>query len=417
MDIERLDRLRSKNNFLKVISMLLIFIAVLVGYWFYENYHKTTVQYENLWVAQVEKGDLVLSAKASGKIKTIASYIITSKVSGTVVKINKDIGELVKKNDVVLIIESEVLRQRVRDTQNRLNQAQAKHSILLADLNIQKLNIETEIFKIENTIEMQKLKLNAKEILNKKGIISEIDFSQARLEVISLEKELSFAKKKFKSFDESKESKILSDLLIVEQLKQQLEIELKLIENMTIRATKRGVITKINVGIGEHVDIEQSIVELNDNSKFNATLYVNEAFANKIQYNQKVEVEILDKIVEGHIKTINPQVKNNAIEIEVKFDNDLPKGARADMNISGLIIFNTLINTLWVTKPQGVQTEQKYKVFVLDKDKNYARKKEVMFGKSSNNRVQILEGLTQGQNVILNELDEISQKFERIEIR
>jgi len=417
MDIERLDRLNKKNR-LKNASVLFIIIFLIgIIYWFYNNPNlNQSIKLKDLWISKVEKGDLIISAHAVGKLKTVNNYLITSKVSGTVSQIKKNVGSLVTQGELILILKSETLKQKITETQYNLNQAKAKHQILISDLNIQTLNNESNLFKLKNTIAIQKLKLNAKEKLEKKGIISEIDIQKNRLEVKNLEKELSFEERKIKSFKNSKASKISADLLIIEQIQHKLETEKQLIEDMTIRASMNGIINKIYVKFGEHVIVGQSLVELNDNVKLNAIMLVNESLANKIQYNQEVEIKVLNTTIKAHIKSINPQIKNSSIEIELEINDNLPKGVRADMNVTGDIIFSEIKDTLWVTKPQGISEDQIHSIFVLDEEKKSAFKVEVKFGKESNNKIQILRGLKFGQSIIVNKIDDINQNLKEIEI-
>ena len=205
-------------------------------------------------------------------------------------------------------------------------------------------------------------------------------------------------------------------MLIIEQTEQKFQNELKLLSGQQIKGDFDGVINKVNVAFGEHVSIGQSLVELNDNSNLNAVVQVNESFGSQIQYGQEVKVEVLNNIIKAHIKSINPQIKNNSIELELAFDAPLPEGVRADMNVTGDIIFSQIKDTLWVTKPQGVMKEAVNAVFVFNEAEQSAVKKEVHFGKESNNKIQVISGLELGESVLINQVENINQNTTKIEV-
>lgn len=417
MDVDRLDRLNRKNK-VKQVTLLVISLLVLTALiWLYNRTDEINrFNLDDLWIEQVQRGDLTISAKAVGKLKTANKYLITSQVSGTVTAIEKNVGSLVKQDELILTLESETLKQQAKESEYALNQAKASHQILVSDLDVQSLNNESNLFKLENKLEIQKLKLARKESLAKKGIISEMDILEARMAVNNIEKELSFENKKAKSFEKSKSSKLAADLLIIEELEQKLQNELKLLSGLQIKGSFDGVINKVNVAFGEHVSIGQSLVELNDNSKLNAVVQVNESFGSQIKYGQEVKVDVLNSIVRAHIKSINPEIKNNSIELELSFDETLPEGVRADMNVTADIIFSQIKDTLWVTKPQGVTKETVNKVFVYDEFEQSAVKKEVFFGKEGNNKIQVINGLALGESVLINQVGNIDQNSVEIEV-
>ncbi len=405
MDIERLDRLHKKTRIKKLVLLLGFGTALLIIYWLFKFNNTNAVDFSDLWLAEVQKSNFIISVQTSGKLQAINNYIVTSKVSGIVTNINKSVGSFVQKGEVILTLDSENLKQKIKDTQYQLIQAQAKHEILTSDLKIQELNLESKIFSLKNTINIEKLKLEAKEKLNKKGIVSEIDMLQFRLKVKNLEKEYTFEQNKLKSFKQSKTSKIRADNLIIQQVQQKLKNQEKLLTSLIIKSSNEAIVNKIPVALGEHVDLGQALLELNNNKEYKAILYVNETFANRIHYNQAVIVTVLNKHIQAHISSINPKIQNHSIEIEITFEDVLPQGIRADMSITGEIISSKIPNTLWVTKPQNTNAHHTESIYVLDKSEKYISKQIVQFGEESNNKIQILNGLTKKQKIVINQID------------
>jgi HlyD family secretion protein len=82
---------------------------------------------------------------------------------------------------------------------------------------------------------------------------------------------------------------------------------------------------------------------------------------------------------------------------------ELPKGARPELSVDGTIENERLDDILYVGRPAYGQAESTIGLFRLLEDGETAVRVQVQLGKSSVNTIEILEGLQQGDQVVLSD--------------
>jgi multidrug efflux pump subunit AcrA (membrane-fusion protein) len=112
---------------------------------------------------------------------------------------------------------------------------------------------------------------------------------------------------------------------------------------------------------------------------------------------------------------VDPAVQNGTVTVDVKLTGELPKGARPDLSVDGTIDLERLDNVLYVGRPAFGQENSTIGLFKLDSDGKGAVRVPVKVGRASVNSIQILEGLREGDTVILSDMSR-SDSTERIRL-
>jgi HlyD family secretion protein len=97
-------------------------------------------------------------------------------------------------------------------------------------------------------------------------------------------------------------------------------------------------------------------------------------------------------------------------------EGDLPRGAVPDLSVDGTIEIERLDNVLYVGRPAFGQDQSVVQLFKKDPDGAGASRVQVKLGKSSVNTVEILEGLAEGDTVILSDMS-AWDSFDRVRLR
>jgi HlyD family secretion protein len=181
-----------------------------------------------------------------------------------------------------------------------------------------------------------------------------------------------------------------------------------------------GVVTQLNISKGRYVDIIDPLIIISDMSELQVRLEVDEYYISDIETGQDVIIfpkAYEDKEVKGLVRYISPYAerKNNEniddVSIEVivdiiNFNNILKPG----YTVEAKIITERKAETLIVPYEAVLQDEaNRDYVYIVGTD-NKAIKKYVLIGKELDLEVELLEGLDEGDVVILNPNEEISSK-------
>jgi multidrug efflux pump subunit AcrA (membrane-fusion protein) len=146
-----------------------------------------------------------------------------------------------------------------------------------------------------------------------------------------------------------------------------------------------------------------------------AELKVAETQARDVQIGQPASVDTHNGIVAGTVMRVDPAVQNGTVTVDVKLMGDLPKGARPDLSVDGTVDLERLENVLYVGRPAFGQENSTISLFKLDPDSKGAVRVPVKVGRASVNSIQVIEGLHEGDTVILSDMSR-SDNTDRIRL-
>jgi HlyD family secretion protein len=109
-------------------------------------------------------------------------------------------------------------------------------------------------------------------------------------------------------------------------------------------------------------------------------------------------------------------VQNGTVTIDVALPPDLPRSARPDLSIDGNVVIQRLDDVTYVGRPAYGQANQRVGMFKVVEDGQYAERVNVMLGASSVNEIAVLEGLQEGDIVILSDMSQWDG-FDRVRLR
>ena len=102
--------------------------------------------------------------------------------------------------------------------------------------------------------------------------------------------------------------------------------------------------------------------------------------------------------------------------MDISIDEALPNGARPDLSVDGTVEIENLKNILYVGRPAFGQPQTTVGLFKLTEDGTEAVRTSVKLGRFSVSSVEVLQGLKEGDRVILSDTSAWSS-YERIRLK
>lgn len=190
-------------------------------------------------------------------------------------------------------------------------------------------------------------------------------------------------------------------ILQFESLVAQKKQVLQSIEHMQIRAPFGGKIENVLVEKGSYVSYGTVLGDLLDISTLKLKVYLSEKQAFSVRAGESVNINspVLKQPVKGQIKTISDKADaTGKFAAEVHFANHgavLKAGMIADVAFAS----GTVVKGLSIPVSALVGTAAQGKVFVVNG--KLAGQRSIRIGASTSDRVQVLEGLRAGEQVII----------------
>jgi HlyD family secretion protein len=357
-------------------------------------------------LAKVEKGDLAKSVVATGKIEPITKVEIKSKASGIVKKLHVEYGDKVKKGQVLAELDKEEIQARVEQARAQLEASSASLNGTRADLVRAKVDAEGP------DVPLLKRAYDRAQRMATDGVVSAsaLDDAQKNYEM-SLNKQ-NVAKAQLQVLQAKigqAQGQMSQDRANLKQLDEQLGYT-------TIESPIDGIVLSRDVEIGDAVSsilvlgsTATLVMTLGDTSEVYVKGKVDESDIGKVYLGQPARIKVesfKDKTFTGKVTKISPMgvEKDNVTTFEVRVSINNPEGVlKAMMTANAEIILEEHKNVLQI--PEGsilYDKDKKASVEVPDrKAKEGKRKIAVNIGISNGAKTELLQGLKEGDQVVL----------------
>ena len=357
-------------------------------------------------LAKVEKGDLAKSVVATGKVEPITKVEIKAKASGIVKKLYVDAGDRVKKGQLLAELDKEEIEARVAQAKAQLEASQASAKGTEADLERAKVDAEGV------DVPMLKRAYDRAQGMAKEGVVSAsaLDDAQKNYE-LALNKQ-NVAKAQLlvlKAKIGQAQAQVMQDHANLQQLEEQLGYT-------TITSPIDGIILSRDVEVGDAVSSilvlgssATLVMTLGDTSEVYVKGKVDESDIGKVYMAQPARIKVesfKDKNFNGKVTKISPMgvEKDNVTTFEVRVSINNPGGElKAAMTANAEIILEEHKNVLQI--PEGsilYDKDKKASVEIPDeKGKEGKRKVAVNIGISNGAKTELLSGLKEGDQVVL----------------
>jgi len=171
------------------------------------------------------------------------------------------------------------------------------------------------------------------------------------------------------------------------------------VDNSTIwtDTVKRGPMLRQVRGLG-------TLVRAEDSAGLVARVVLPVVQTADVKPNQTATIDTRKGLVKSHVTGINASSSNETRTVYVSLDGPLPEGAGVDLPIDVTIDIEKLDNILYVGRPVHATANSTISLFRLAKDGAEAERVSVKFGRSSVNSIEVLDGLKEGDKVILSDM-------------
>jgi hypothetical protein len=103
---------------------------------------------------------------------------------------------------------------------------------------------------------------------------------------------------------------------------------------------------------------------------------------------------------------VDPSVLAGTVTVDVRLEGPLPKGARPDLSVDGMIELERLEDVLYVSRPVHGQADSTIGLFRIESGGKKAVRVQVGLGRSSVSTIEITRGLEIGDEVILSDMSQ-----------
>lgn len=364
------------------------------------------VDKDALLFATVEQGDMKVRVRGTGALASKDIRWLATDVAGRVERIVTKAGAKVAKGDLILELSNPQLVQQMQDAQWQLEERQAETKALEVSLESQLLDQETVVLNEQLNYERAKLTFDAENTLLTQGVIaiSKIKHQEAKIEVKRFKRRWELEKKRLAKRKENLRAQRLSYDAKLQRLRYSLARVRKQVDNLMVRASMDAIVQEMPLELGQQVNPGNNLARLARSGLFIAELRIPEKLIKNVKLTQSVTIDTRSSKINGTIIRIDPAVVNGTVQVDVDLHGTLPIEARPDLTVDGIVDIADISNTLYVKRPMFARNDSAAKVFVLDASSQYVTKRDIIYGQTSNQYIEIKSGLKPGDSVVVSDV-------------
>ena len=356
-----------------------------------------TISRERLRIATVTEGPFVHDVSAQGTVVAAVSPTLFAVAPGSI-SYQVRAGDTVKAGQVLAVLASPTLDneyQRERATLESLNTALQRQGI---EIRRQNLRNQEQGDLADVQIRAAERELQRAQAAWDKGAIAERDLRRAQDDRetarLSFEHARQTADLERESLDLDMRSRRLDrdrQALVVSNLKRR-------VDELNIRSPVDGMVANLAVADKANVAENAPLLMVVDLSAFEIEFQVADVYARDIKAGMEAEISLDGQDYKGVVTAISPEVRSGQVTGRVKFAGGQPPGLRQSQRGSVRIVIEQRAMAVKFERSSDIVSGTRA-VYVVEGDT--AVLTPVELGAASVGEIEVLKGLTPGQDVVI----------------
>jgi HlyD family secretion protein len=361
-----------------------------------------------LHLGTVQRGEMVREVRGSGTLVPEQIRFVQAESDGRVERMLVQPGAQVRSDTVLMELSNPELEQAAFDAEWQLESAGAELDRLRAQLVNERLTLQSAIVALGMEAAQAELDARTNEELAAQGLISASETERSRARAGGLGERLAFERQRLVTTEHSGEAHLAVQRAAVERARAWLERKRQQVAALRVRAGTDGVLQQTGdaspLQVGQRVTPGATLAKIVDPTRLRALLKVAETQAQDLQLGQPASIDTRHGTVPGRVARIDPAAQNGTVTVEVELEGRLPKGARPESSVDGVIELERLVAVLYVGRPAQGAADATVGLFRVTDGGDVAERVSVELGAGSVHVIEVRRGLEAGDQVILSDM-------------
>ena len=385
--------------------MLVIIVLAWLAAPLFQRWANATmsIPFDRVRVATVTRGDLVRDVSVQGRVVAAVSPTLYSTAPGTIT-LNVDAGERVIEGQVVAVVDSPDLSSLLEQAESSLEQREVE---------LERQRIESRQFALEKqkSADLAEVSLTAAGREKRRadqayelGVISIIDYEKAQDDLRNAKVAHGHAVADAGLFDErlafeirASELELNRQVLLVKNLQRR-------VDGLAIKSPVSGIVGDLLVDQKMAVGVDTPVMAVVDLTRFEIDAQIPESYADDLDVGMQAEIMIGGDKYSGELVAVSPEIVNNQVNGRIRFSETGPTNLRQNQRLTTRILLAEFHDVLIVQRGQFLDSGGGRITYVLNSE-GLAERRAIEVGARSLGAVEIVAGLSQGDTIVISNLD------------
>ncbi|MEO5561510.1 MAG: HlyD family efflux transporter periplasmic adaptor subunit [Dokdonella sp.] len=368
-----------------------------------------SIDRSSVLVDTVTRGELLREVRGPGTLVPKEIRWIAAETAARVEHIVVRPGAMVEPDTVILELSNPEVDDQLLAGKTAVTAAQSDLAAKRTDLSSKLLDEQSALAQAQSDFETARMQAEAEKTVAEKGVIPAVQYKKSLVVLVQLKNRVKIEQQRVVEFQRNIAAQIAAEQARLDQLVATRELRQRQADALHLRAGIHGVLQQVPVEEGQQVVAGTNLARVARPNELRAELRIAETQAKDIVLGQPVKVDTRNGIVDGKVARVDPAVQNGTVQVDVDLIGALPPGARPDLSVDGTIEIERLPDVLYVGRPAFGQPDSEVRLFRLDPSSGVASRVPVQLGKSSVNLIEIRNGLSVGDSVVLSDTSAYDQ--------
>jgi HlyD family secretion protein len=402
MDVARPPRSKKARNALIALGVLAvlaltIFIARLEP-------AAPAVDRDVLLFGTVERGSFVREVRGSGTLVPEQMVFVSAVTGGRVDEVRVQPGAEVEEGNVLVTLSNPDVELEALMARQQLTAARAGLVDLRRSLNLQILTERAGAARTRADYEEARRQAASDSALAAREFIARDEARRSREEAEALRIRLETDEARLAILESMMGEQFAVEEEQVARLQSVVAYQDRRVASMQVAAPTDGVVQGLVLEVGQWVQAGTPLARVAQPGRLKAEIRVPQVQARDVHPGQPVLVDTRTDTVPGRVRRVDPNVEGGQVLVEVSLEGELPGGARVDLSVDGTVEVERLHDVLHVDRPAYGQSQSTVSLFRVVDGGSGAVRVTVRLGRGSVNRIEVLEGLQEGDRIILTDM-------------
>lgn len=373
-----------------------------------------SIDAENYKIVEVENGHFLEYVDVEGITQPILTLQINTMESGFVSRIVAEEGAILNEGDTILVLTNPELLRSIEDEHDSWQNSQRNYRE--QEIEMEQKSITLRQQALDASHQMARLDKSLKQSREeyRMGIKS-----KAELEVE--EEEYEYQKQKTQLQMQSLRHDSIATRLRREMVVANREAEDKKLirannrtNGLVVRAPISGQLSYLAVTPGQQVSMGMSIGQIKDLSQYKVHTSLNEYYIDRITTGLPAKISYQDKTFPLSISRVVPEVKERSFDVDLVFSGQKPSNIRLGKSYRVQIELGKPERAIIIPRGDFYQHTGGRWIYRLSSDGKKATKVEIEIGRQNPQHYEIVDGLNEGDRVIVSGYDKFGDVEELV---
>ena len=381
-------------------------LAVFVIYLIARPNNKTLrVDKDTLMVAGAVRGEFNDYIRVSGRVQPMTTIQLSPQEGGVVQTILVEEGSAVKAGEPILVLANDNLDLSILNSEAELAEKENILRNTQIQMEQQKLDVRQNVLEYGTQVERLRRAYEQQKALYADKLIAKEDYLKA-------EEDYLLAKQKYELMAErSKQDSLYRGTQIdrMEESLENMQLNMQMIRkrksNLIVKAPIDGELGLLDVVLGQSIASGTKIGQINSVGSYKVEAQIDEHYIDRVVSGLSATFERQGETYSTVIRKVYPEVRDGKFKAEFKFDGEQPDNIRAGQTYYLNLQLGQSEEAVIIPRGTFYQKTGGKWIYVVNKEGTKAVRREIRIGRQNPQYYEVLEGLSDGEQVIISGYD------------